>query len=111
MTRRSVPKRKKNLTKRSVPKRKKNFTKRSVPKRKKNFTRRSVPKCKKILQEMGLQARRNKKMAIVVLIASIYTFLETVITGYLEYKNNNKPVGILLYVIALFCLIVTNFIV
>ena len=51
------------------------------------------------------------KMAIVVLIASIYTFLETVITGYLEYKNNNKPVGILLFIIAVFCLIVPNFIV
>lgn len=50
-------------------------------------------------------------MAIVVLIASIYTFFETVITGYLEYKNNNKIVGILLYVIALFCLIVPNFII
>ena len=50
-------------------------------------------------------------MAIVLLIASIYTFLETVITGYLEYKNNNKPVGILLFIIAVFCLIVPNFIV
>lgn len=48
-------------------------------------------------------------MAIVVLIASIYTFLETVITGYLEYKNNNKPVGILLFIIAVFCLIVPVF--
>ena len=50
-------------------------------------------------------------MAIVVLIASIYTFLETAITGYLEYKNNNKPVGILLFAIAVLCLIVPNFMV
>ena len=50
-------------------------------------------------------------MLIVILIASIYTFLETVITGYLEYKNNNKPVGILLYVIAVFCLIAPSLVV
>ena len=50
-------------------------------------------------------------MAIVILVASIYAFLETVITGYFEYKNNNKPVGILLYVISVFCLIVPNIIV
>ena len=46
-------------------------------------------------------------MILVVLIASIYAFLETVITGYLEYtQKNNKIVGIFLYILALFSLIV-----
>ena len=45
-------------------------------------------------------------MTLVILIASIYAFLETAITGYLEYtQNNNKITGILLYILAVFCLI------
>lgn len=51
-------------------------------------------------------------MTIVILIASIYAFLETAITGYLEYtKNNNKIAGILLYILAVFCLIVPVFVI
>ena len=34
-------------------------------------------------------------MFIVILISSIYAFLETSITGYIEYtQNNNKKTGI-----------------
>ncbi len=50
-------------------------------------------------------------MEIIIFFASIYAFLETAITGYFEYtKNQNKGVGILLYVLALFCLIAPNFV-
>ena len=50
-------------------------------------------------------------MILVICIASIYVFLETVITGYLEYtQNNNKIVGIMLYILAVFCLIVPIFV-
>lgn len=46
-------------------------------------------------------------MTLVILIASIYAFLETTITGYLEYtQNSNKKAGILLYILSAFCLIV-----
>lgn len=46
-------------------------------------------------------------MTIVIFLTSIYAFLETAITGYLEYtKNNNKCSGILLYILAIFCLVV-----
>lgn len=46
-------------------------------------------------------------MTLVILITSIYAFLETAITGYLEYtQNSNRKVGIFLYVLATFCLIV-----
>lgn len=51
-------------------------------------------------------------MGIVIFVASIYAFLETAITGYFEYtQNNNKSVGILLYILSVFCLIAPNFIV
>lgn len=51
-------------------------------------------------------------MNLIVFITCIYGFLETAITGYLEYtQNNNKGVGILLYVLAVFCLIAPNFVV
>ncbi len=49
-------------------------------------------------------------MGIVIFLASIYVFLETAITGYVEYKDNNKKVGIILYILAIFCLIVPNLI-
>ena len=42
---------------------------------------------------------------IIIIIASIYTCLETAIAGYFEYTNNNKFVGIILYVLAVFCLV------
>ena len=42
---------------------------------------------------------------IIIIIASIYICLETAIDGYYEYTNNNKFVGILLYVLAAFCLV------
>ena len=46
-------------------------------------------------------------MTLVIFLTSIYACMETAITGYLEYtENNNKKVGILLYVLAAFCLIV-----
>lgn len=49
-------------------------------------------------------------MSFVILIASVYAFLETVLAGYFEYKeNNNKITGIILYILSLFCLIVPNF--
>lgn len=48
-------------------------------------------------------------MELIVFIASIYAFLETAITGYFEYtQNKNKGVGILLYILAIFCLIAPN---
>ena len=51
-------------------------------------------------------------MGIVIFLTSLYACLETAITGYLEYKeNNNKAVGIFLYVLAAFCLIVPNLVV
>lgn len=55
----------------------------------------------------------NKKgmnffMSIVIFFTCIYVFLETAISGYFEYKEN-KFVGVLLYVIAVVCLVVPNF--
>ena len=49
-------------------------------------------------------------MGIIIFLASIYAFLETSITGYFEYKNNNKKVGIILYFLAVLCLILPNII-
>ena len=52
------------------------------------------------------------KMEIVIFLTSIYACLETAITGYMEYKeNNNKGVGIFLYVLAVFCLIMPTLVV
>ena len=49
-------------------------------------------------------------MWIIVIIASIYTCLETAIAGYVEYTDNqNKAVGIFLYILAVFCLIAPVF--
>lgn len=46
-------------------------------------------------------------MALVIFLTSIYACMETAIIGYLEYtENNNKKVGIFLYVLSAFCLIV-----
>ena len=51
-------------------------------------------------------------MEIVIFFTSIYACLETAVTGYLEYKeNNNKGVGIFLYILAALCLIVPNLVV
>lgn len=51
-------------------------------------------------------------MELVIFFTSIYTFLETAITGYIEYKDNqNKVAGILLYILAVFCLIAPIFVV
>lgn len=51
-------------------------------------------------------------MELIIFFVSIYTFLETAITGYIEYKDNqNKITGIFLYILALFCLIVPMFVV
>ncbi len=51
-------------------------------------------------------------MEIVIFLTSIYACIETAITGYLEYtENQNKGVGIFLYVLATFCLIVPNLVV
>ena len=47
-------------------------------------------------------------MSIVIFIASVYAFLETVLAGYFEYKENNKITGIILYILSLFCLITPN---
>lgn len=47
-------------------------------------------------------------MEFVILITCIYAFLETAISGYFEFKEN-KFVGILLFILAIFCLIVPNF--
>ncbi len=49
-------------------------------------------------------------MVFVIFFTSIYAFLETAITGYFEFKEN-KFVGILLFIFALFCLIVPNLLV
>lgn len=51
-------------------------------------------------------------MTLIIGITCIYVFLETAITGYIEYsQNNNKIGGIILYVLSAFCLIVPNFVV
>lgn len=51
-------------------------------------------------------------MTIVIFLTSIYACLETAITGYLEYtENNNKFSGILLYILSAFCLIVPTLVV
>lgn len=48
-------------------------------------------------------------MKIVIFIISIYAFIQTTVTGYLEYsKNNNKIAGIVIYLLAIFILIVPN---
>lgn len=49
-------------------------------------------------------------MGFVIFFTSTYAFLETAITGYFEFKEN-KFVGILLFTLALFCLIVPNLLV
>ena len=54
-------------------------------------------------------ARMEVKMNFVIFFTCIYAFLETAIAGYFEYKEN-KFVGVLLYLIAIFCLIVPNFV-
>lgn len=46
-------------------------------------------------------------MEFVIFFASIYAFLETAISGYFEFKEN-KFVGILLFILAIFCLIVPS---
>ena len=49
-------------------------------------------------------------MNLIVFVASVYAFLETAINGYFEYsENKNKFVGIILYVLAIFCLLIPNF--
>ena len=51
-------------------------------------------------------------MNLVVFSTCIYAFLEITITGYIEYtENKNKATGIILYALALFCLIAPNFVV
>lgn len=51
-------------------------------------------------------------MNIIIFLTSIYAFLETAITGYIEYtENNNKLVGIIIFLLALFCLIVPNLVI
>lgn len=51
-------------------------------------------------------------MTLIIGIICIYVFLETAVTGYIEYsQNNNRPAGILLYVLSAFCLVVPNFVV
>lgn len=52
--------------------------------------------------------RRVNSMSFVIFFTCIYAFLETAISGYFEYKEN-KFVGVLLYLIAVFCLVVPNF--
>lgn len=49
-------------------------------------------------------------MNFIVFIACIYAFLETAIAGYFEYKEN-KVVGVILYLLSIFCLIVPNLVV
>ena len=46
-------------------------------------------------------------MEFVIFFASIYAFLETAKSGYFEFKEN-KFVGILLIILAIFCLIVPS---
>ena len=61
---------------------------------------------------MNYKRKDFDKMEIVIFLTSIYACIETAITGYLEYKeNNNKGVGIFLYILVVFCLIVPNFVV
>ena len=51
-------------------------------------------------------------MNLIIGIICIYVFLETAVTGYIEYSHNdNKVEGILLYVLSAFCLVVPNFVV
>ena len=51
-------------------------------------------------------------MNFIIFLTSIYAFLETLITGYVEFKdNNNKSAGIILFILSLFCLIAPNLVV
>ena len=51
-------------------------------------------------------------MNIIIFLTSIYAFSETAITGYIEYtENNNKLVGIIIFLLAFFCLIIPNLVI
>lgn len=51
-------------------------------------------------------------MSFVIFLASVYAFLETAVVGYTEFHdNNNKVTGVILYFLAIFCLIVPNLVV
>lgn len=50
-------------------------------------------------------------MNFIIFLVSIYAFLETVVLGYTEFKGNNKVTGIVLFILAIFCLIVPNLVI
>lgn len=51
-------------------------------------------------------------MNFIIFLTSVYAFLETIVAGYIEFKDNkNIPAGILLFILSLFCLIVPNLVV
>ena len=51
-------------------------------------------------------------MNFIILVASLYVFLETAITGCVEYsQNKNRVAGIILYVVAVFCLVVPSLVI
>lgn len=51
-------------------------------------------------------------MNLIIFLVSIYAFLETSVIGYIEFKdNNNKITGVIIFILAIFCLIVPNLVV
>ena len=50
-------------------------------------------------------------MHIIILVISIYVFIQTISYGIFEYKkNSNKIAGILICILGLICLILSNII-
>lgn len=48
-------------------------------------------------------------MNFIILLTSIYAFIEIIVVGYIEYKdNNNKAAGIVLFVLSALCLVLPN---
>lgn len=48
-------------------------------------------------------------MRFIILMLSIYVFIQTISYGIFEYKNNsNKFVGIIIFIFGIFSLIVPN---
>ena len=48
-------------------------------------------------------------MNFIIFLVSLYAFLETAVIGYIEFTdNNNKIIGVVLFILAIFCLIVPN---
>ena len=48
-------------------------------------------------------------MRFIIFLVSIYAFLETIVIGYIEFKDKNKKLtGTILFLLAIFCLVAPN---